>query len=297
MLRVTLWTIFLLIGFAPDSYAGFEWLPPEKNPANTGASQFDFPVLPPEVADKMITPMYQNTAVERAPLTAPLNTPASDPFMAHKSNSASAYSNYQTNTQQPTMARQMGVRSPQSTTASQQRPVSLYIDPYPMGQESVNTNAREIRASSIEQAMMERANKVTPMAMGSNLETGAQMAYAQTPTVQTPINNPIGGMSPSTMAPIGTMGGIQTGPMNAMPTRQYAQAVGFGNDLPLALALSQVIPPEFAHSFALGVDPGTTVSWQGGKPWNLVLEDMLRPQGLTATVKQNTVTIQPLMSL
>ncbi len=73
---------------------------------------------------------------------------------------------------------------------------------------------------------------------------------------------------------------------------QFADAVGFGRDLPLALALSQVVPPEYSFSFANNVDAGETVSWQGGKSWDAVLNDMLAPHGLRAIISGNQVTIQ-----
>jgi hypothetical protein len=72
---------------------------------------------------------------------------------------------------------------------------------------------------------------------------------------------------------------------------QYAEAVGFGRDLPLALALSQVVPAQYSYSFAKDVNVGTTVSWQGGKPWNMVLDDMLSQKGLRAVIQDNQVTI------
>lgn len=72
----------------------------------------------------------------------------------------------------------------------------------------------------------------------------------------------------------------------------FAEAVGFGRDLPLALALSQVVPPEYAFSFATDVNAGESVSWQGGKPWNEVLNDMLAPKGLKAAISGNQVIVQ-----
>jgi len=50
---------------------------------------------------------------------------------------------------------------------------------------------------------------------------------------------------------------------------------GFGSDLPLALALRQIVPAHYAFSFGPGVNPGESVSWDGGKPWNEVLGDTL----------------------
>lgn len=72
----------------------------------------------------------------------------------------------------------------------------------------------------------------------------------------------------------------------------YAEAVGFGRDLPLALALSQVVPSDYTFSFAADVNAGENVSWQGGKAWNEVLNDMLAPKGLRAAISGNQVIVQ-----
>lgn len=72
----------------------------------------------------------------------------------------------------------------------------------------------------------------------------------------------------------------------------FPEAVGFGRDLPLALALSQVIPPEYSYAFGHDVNAGATVSWQGGRPWNEVLNEMLAPAGMKALIQSGQVTIQ-----
>ncbi len=72
----------------------------------------------------------------------------------------------------------------------------------------------------------------------------------------------------------------------------YAKAVGFGSDLPLAIALGQIIPPEYIYSFDQGVNPGARVSWTGGKSWNFVLSDMLSSVGLTADISGKSVYIR-----
>ena len=72
----------------------------------------------------------------------------------------------------------------------------------------------------------------------------------------------------------------------------FTEAVGFGRDLPLALALSQVVPADFSYAFAKDVNVGTNVSWQGGKPWNQVLDEMLAQNGMRAVIENNTITIQ-----
>lgn len=78
--------------------------------------------------------------------------------------------------------------------------------------------------------------------------------------------------------------------------QSFAEAVGFGRDLPLALALSQVVPPDYSYSFSQNVDAGTNVSWQGGKPWDQVLNDMLAPSGLRADIRGRDVMIKSINS-
>lgn len=74
----------------------------------------------------------------------------------------------------------------------------------------------------------------------------------------------------------------------AAPTDVVA---GFGRDLPLVIALQQVAPAGHQFSFAPGVNPGVMVSWEGGKPWQQVMNDMLAPQGLGYQLQGNVVVI------
>jgi len=66
---------------------------------------------------------------------------------------------------------------------------------------------------------------------------------------------------------------------------------GFANDVPLALALRQVAPPQYAFSFESGVNPGKRVSWSGGKPWSDVLSEMIVPHGYGVQISNNRIVI------
>ena len=66
---------------------------------------------------------------------------------------------------------------------------------------------------------------------------------------------------------------------------------GFGKDIPLAVALRQVVPPAYMLSFASGLDQGKPVSWNGGRPWNDVVTDMLSERKLHATMQGNTLMV------
>lgn len=72
----------------------------------------------------------------------------------------------------------------------------------------------------------------------------------------------------------------------------YGEISGFGKDMPLALALRQIVPPEYQYAFADGVNPGTRISWQGGRPWDEVLSAALSPAGYTPSIREGRVTIR-----
>lgn len=71
----------------------------------------------------------------------------------------------------------------------------------------------------------------------------------------------------------------------------YPNAVGFGDQIPLAMALGQILPSGYTYSFKGMINPGQLVSWSGGKPWNIVIADMIRPAGLYAHIDGNIVSI------
>ena len=75
------------------------------------------------------------------------------------------------------------------------------------------------------------------------------------------------------------------------PSQNYNVVEGFGNDIPLAMALRQVVPANYAFSFDDTVNPGAKVSWNGGKPWNLVVNDMVAPLGVNARISGNAVSL------
>jgi hypothetical protein len=71
-----------------------------------------------------------------------------------------------------------------------------------------------------------------------------------------------------------------------------APVVGFGTDMPLALALNQIVPSSYAYAFGDGVNPGYRVSWSGGKSWVDVVSDMVKPLNLMSEVRGKTIYIR-----
>ncbi len=77
----------------------------------------------------------------------------------------------------------------------------------------------------------------------------------------------------------------------AAPSEAVEDAVGFGTDMPLALALQQIAPAGYAFSFGEDINPGAKVSWTGGKAWTEVMQDMIAPLDLQASVRGKAILI------
>lgn len=50
---------------------------------------------------------------------------------------------------------------------------------------------------------------------------------------------------------------------------------GFGKDIPLVIALRDIVPAKYAYAFSPKDIAGTKISWRGGKPWQDVLKAAL----------------------
>lgn len=77
-----------------------------------------------------------------------------------------------------------------------------------------------------------------------------------------------------------------------IPASASNEAVrGFGSQIPLALALRQILPVGYHFSIDQNIEVDTPVSYKGGKPWRDTIKDMLAPVGLTMSEQGPTVTI------
>lgn len=177
----------------------------------------------------------------------------------------------------PTIAPNMNPTISPAMAPMSARATGLIIDPYPLGPHVASDHKSNISPRSIHKAMNEESKVAHPLQLGRNMSTmtkAVRVASTRQDMRQAP--------SPRTSL-VPMPGGIVE---PSLPTVKYMDAVGFGRDLPLALALSQVVPPNYAYSFAEDDSAGMTVSWEGGKPWDQVLDDMLSSQGLMATIDE-----------
>ncbi len=107
-----------------------------------------------------------------------------------------------------------------------------------------------------------------------------------------PMNPPVHATAPASVyAP---NSGYMPTPYQEQPSQHYDVIHGFGDDVPLAMALQSILPEGVSYAFAGGVNPGTKVFWDGqGRIWPTVLEEMLLSQGMEARFKDDKVTVMP----
>ncbi len=121
-----------------------------------------------------------------------------------------------------------------------------------------------------------------------------QTAMDNTPNSQKLIIDPLLPRDGKRPAPIEPQGDIIANIANNISHSDMPVVEGFGSDMPLALALQQIIPAGYVASFDPGVNPGQTVSWDGGKPWDQVVNNMLAPLQLQAVIGEKTVHVRSL---
>ncbi len=297
--------LFSLLWMPALAFAGFEWVPPvqqhaapiEANPNNTDHNIIEkFPaptvVAQPLANDTPISIIPNQHNMPRPPqqhggVAAPSDVVATVPDMPFTGTSS---------------------RNTISTKPKTSSGNKLVIDPYPL-RGGTSSPPPQFAMAGAYKAMGEEARILNPVKLGSDLSTGVgrqKKAYVSRPIKSVSVSprkpfiggsgiTPMIGGEPAPLPNVATPHASM--PIKSHASKTYAQAIGFGRDLPLALAISQVIPSEFTHSFVENIDTGITVSWEGGKPWNQVLNEMLRPKNLTSVIRNNRVIIQPMAKL
>lgn len=118
-------------------------------------------------------------------------------------------------------------------------------------------------------------------------------ASSGVPSVGTVNSTPVvsGGSAPSTTTYLAP-------PPDKMSTLSVSPSVsggdavrGFANQVPLAVALRQILPAGYGFSVDPDVDLGVLISFQGGKSWRETLQDALEPAGLVMREQGQMVSV------
>lgn len=314
--------VCLHFAVAEKAFAGFEWLPPSDNPTPTPIKHS--PVMPAPVPVPAVPVTSPVPAIPVAPVTA-IPAPAPSPMTPMPMPSPVGQPMAPMAAPMPLSGPvPMGVPAPLPGPAPVAMPkkTALYIDPYPLKSGGAPSAVSPEPASrAVNQSLAEHAGVLHPLPLGDGQYTGAKpyrvsefarhamktshKGMAPPPVPHQGFNKaitPMMGGEPTPLPGMATGGtamydnGVMRGSPMAPPGHSYSynytDAVGFGRNIPLSLALSQIVPSEFSRQVSPTIDQEMSVSWSGGKPWNQVLSDMLREKNLSAEVHGNTVIIR-----
>lgn len=294
MRRIHWLAVFVGTFVSSPAFAGFEWVPAvetDRVPMTRAEAVYDnsFDMAPPVLGGAPQGMTKGELVINPYPVSAGY-VPGTDPTTSTSDTVARAMME-ETGLLSPVAlggGQSTGIEAPTMPSPQAMAKQSAFaLDPYPLASKAVES---EQLAPPSAPAMM----PPTQIASGMSAMPGGEVAPlpgydrlvtparpAAMPPMMPPVTDaPVSSYTPSPVMPVG------------VGNSDYAEAVGFGRDLPLALALSQVVPPQYALSFNTGVDAGSSVSWEGGKPWNQVLTNMLQPLGLKAHISGKTVVIQ-----
>lgn len=133
-----------------------------------------------------------------------------------------------------------------------------------------------------------------PMVESRAIKDRGNMASMSSPERAAPANQiskmPASMMEEPVVATVSPVSGAAIPAQDA--AADYEDVQGFGTDIPLATAMSQIVPANFAYSVDSPAMLGQKVSWTGGMAWNKVLEKAVEPLGLEVAVIDDTVWIR-----
>ncbi|MBK7362330.1 MAG: TcpQ domain-containing protein [Micavibrio sp.] len=314
---------------ATVTQAGFEWVPPSQPaaaPEVTPAAPnvIVAPGIPPAPSSDVVLPIPGEETtpapVAAAPLAPPPPAAAPAPVAAApvmpipvtpqlRSSDATAANDVPVNTllDAPSGYQAQPLLPPEENTAMKVREVSpppaapddaplSITDSRPVLPEPVTTQQMAAPPPSFERPAYEPMDMSPPPVAAAAQqprvfmpEDAPQTALDNTPNSQKLVINPrpYGDAVP---APAPSFDSVVASATQTPSDKAVLE--GFGSDMPLALALQQIVPADYATSFESGVNVGQIVSWDGGKPWDQVVNEMLAPLQLQAVIVNKTVHVR-----
>jgi hypothetical protein len=282
---------------ATVTHAGFEWVPPsqpaaapEVTPAAPNVTVA--PGIPPAPSSDVVLPIpgeeITSTPVAAAP-AAVMPIPVTPQL--RPSDAATASNDVPVNTllDAPSGYQAQPLLPPEENTAMKVREVT----PPPAAPDSAPLSITDSRTAMPEPVATQQIAP-PPVATAQQQrvfmpEDAPQTALDNTPNSQKLVINPrpYGDAVPAPAPSLDSVVASATQMPSDKPVLE-----GFGSDMPLALALQQIVPADYATSFESGINVGQIVSWDGGKPWDQVVNEMLAPLQLQAVIVNKTVHVR-----
>jgi hypothetical protein len=270
---------------ATVTHAGFQWVPPAGQDASNKGSGAVSPATPAptDPVDQMVLPMPGDQIQAQPQLNpgdAALNAAPSMPSAQPQPDYRAPLAAPPAQTEQHVL--KVKTIAPPAPAPTEPMPLMAPAVPEPVAQQPI------MPPPSPEPAI--EAATTTKVIMPPD---APQTAIDSEPNSQRLVINPYptvdGGQpyaAPSSSAAPASQAAI------SVPQGDFDVIEGFGADMPLALALQQIVPQGYAYSFGQGVNPGALVTWDGGKPWNQVIASMLAPLNLEFAIEGTRVHIR-----
>ena len=247
--------VFLLT--ATTTQAGFEWVPAaEPKPAPAPAA----PATPPAAVQPPSSQLLMHEPQPLSPLP-PLEEPVEAMPLQAPQPQTTAKGNVLK------VKRMSDTAAPEETAAV----------PQPLGP---SDTAAEATPPPLPELLEEPSHTKTTVVMPEDAPQSARSSVSEGKILD--IQPYPEGQAPTAAVPM---------PIQNMNIEQGPDVVGFGTDMPLALALQQIAPAGYAFSFGENINPGAKVSWTGGQGWVDVMRDMIAPLGLQADVRGKAIFI------
>lgn len=246
------------------------------------------PVAPVQVAAAQAAPvLLKNETVSGAPMVSPGDQPISAPVVAPApavESAPAAMSSFTATPAQPEVA----LGSARSDSAIVQQPATPGM---PTAENLINSMP-SMTSPTPAAAPVEAAPAMLTPVTTPTPAPAASLATAE------PLVSPPGTAAPAPAA-AGNAVSLVTGenvatqavaPAPATPTAKVID--GFGKQVPLVIAMRQILPSDYGFAHRDGVDLGQLIDWQGGRPWPQVLSEALAPIGVKVTISGDTVLLE-----
>lgn len=313
---------FVLAGIAfilsaTVTQAGFEWVPAETKKAEEAPAAAAAPapgVQPAVPVDPAFEPALPMPGEEAAASPAPAPTqeaaPPAQPLqpqpLAGKKDmempAATGTAQAEEPLPLPVPQRQdPGLAPPPPVIQAQQEPNKIRVLQVTPEQEAAEQQQRATEIQEAAPAPQEASLAPPPATMKVIMpEDAPSSAMEKTPNGEklTISPYPVGapakpGQKPAAaqaevLAPIPSAPSVVPAPVTA---QGFTDVSGFGKDIPLVIALREIVPAEYSFSFSPGLNLGQRVSWSGDKPWDQVVSEVISPLAMTAEIKGNIVHI------
>lgn len=252
---------------ASNTYAGFEWVPQKPGATNVK------PAAPQERVNASVEPVIVDDVVLPLPSDASLDEPVE--------------------IAPPAQAEVIEVAPETSVTAAAPTRIAITPKEQPNTGAVINAPAEEtlplpVLEAPQEKELTQKELRKPPFDM-NNTRIVMPDDAPQSAIEQTEKNSVTITPAPSEQQLFETK--MEVAPPPPAEAIQFTEAVGFAKDVPLALALRQVVPADYAFSFGPGVNPGLRTSWNGGQPWNFVVGEMVTDLGYSVVIQHKSVRI------